>query len=262
MSPLYQILLVAAHAASLALITFPQVQPSPALAKPIARPLSSRTMTVHHVRERSARVLKSKKSKAKAVVPHDSHPSPVNVTYYPNAYSASSGSHISAGTYNPSGMHDIDILNDYYSNACNNAQTLKAYSSQASASRQKGTPYFEQKCASTLTDFHTNSQGFTTTLRRIDAYNGRAHYNEYPIETLLKKFIDLHKDFLRDVTELIKCYPFLGPLLGPIVYDIKCILDGILDLTDDIIAASLKLLIGEYGMVACKSGVSVGDICV
>lgn len=111
--------------------------------------------------------------------------------------------------------HSVRTIIPSYNGPLRALARTEAYSSQASASRRKGTPHFEQKCASTLTDFHTNSQGFTTTLRRIDAYNGRAHYDEYPIETLLKKFIDLHKDFLSDVTELIKCYPFLGPLLGP-----------------------------------------------
>jgi hypothetical protein len=111
--------------------------------------------------------------------------------------------------------HSVRTIIPFYNGPLRVLAPTEAYSSQASTSRQKGTPYFEQKCASTLTDFHTNSQGFTTTLRRIDAYNGRAHYDGYPVETLLKKFIDLHKDFLRDVTELIKCYPFLGPLLGP-----------------------------------------------
>jgi hypothetical protein len=133
MSPFYQILLVAAHAASVALIAFPHVLPSSALAKPIARPLSSRTVAVHHVKERSVRMFKSKNSKAKAVAPQDPHPSHANVSYHPHTHS-STGPQAPAVAYGRSGdinintvAQNINILNNYYSKACNNAQTLSAH---------------------------------------------------------------------------------------------------------------------------------------
>jgi hypothetical protein len=129
MSPLYRIL----FAASVALIALPHVLPSSALAKPIARPLSSRTLAVHHVKERSVRVLKSKNSKGKAVVPHDLYPSRANVSHHPHSHS-STGPHVPATAYSRSGDVNIDvvtqninILNNYYSGACNNAGTLSAY---------------------------------------------------------------------------------------------------------------------------------------
>jgi len=132
MSPLYKILLVIAHATSVALIIIPQVLPSFALAKPIARSSQSRNMAVHHVKERS--VLKSKNSKVKAVVPHHSHPNPANVSYHPKAYS-SPGSHVTPGVYGRSGdvnintiVNDIDVLNGYYTKTYNNAQTLSTHS--------------------------------------------------------------------------------------------------------------------------------------
>ena len=133
MSPLYQILLVAAHATSFALMAFPHVLPSLALAKPIERPLSSRAVAVHHVKDRSVWVLKSKNSKVKAAVPHDSHLSHANGSYHPHVYS-STGPRVPVVAYGRSGDINIDtvaqninILNNYYSNACNNAQTLSAY---------------------------------------------------------------------------------------------------------------------------------------
>jgi hypothetical protein len=240
MSPFYRILLVAAHAASVALIAFPHVLPSSALAKPIARSLSSRTVAVHHVKERSVRVLKSKNSKAKAVAPHDSHPSHANVSYHRHAQSPT-GSHVPAVAYGRSGDINIDIvtqniniLNNYYSKACNNAQTLsthpislfndalrrpahiEAYSSQPSATRQKSKSNFEQKCASALTDFHTNSQGFAKTLHTLGAGKGREHYDEYdPLERIIKDDIDLHKDILGYVNEMCYHDPSLCLYLGP-----------------------------------------------
>jgi hypothetical protein len=133
MSPLYRILLVAAYAASVALIAFPHVLPSSALAKPIARPLSSRTVAVHHVKERSVRrVPKSKNSKGKAVVPHDLYPSRANVSHHPHSHS-STGPHVPATAYGRSGdininvvTQNIGILNNYYSRACDNGHTLSA----------------------------------------------------------------------------------------------------------------------------------------
>jgi len=104
----------------------------------------------------------------------------------------------------------------------------------------------------------------------MGASKGLAHYDEYdPLETLLKNVIDTHKDALSYVNDLIARDPQLGPILGPIVYDIKCILDEILDatenLTDAIIAAcrpSLRQLIGDYSLAACKSGIEVIGICI
>jgi hypothetical protein len=132
MSSLYRILLVATYAASVALIAFPHVLPSSALAKPITRPLSSRTVAVHHVKERSVRVLKSKNSKGKAVVPHDLYPSRANVSHHPHSHS-STVPHVPATAYGRSGdvnidvvTQNVDILNNYYSRACNNAHTLSA----------------------------------------------------------------------------------------------------------------------------------------
>ena len=133
MPPLYQILLVAVHAASVALIAFPQGPSSFALAKPIVRSFPPRTIAVHHVKERSARVLKSKNSKAKAVVPHNSHPNPANMSYYSRAYS-SPGPRVHSGAYGRSGdinvdtiAQNIDILNGYYTHAYNDAQTLSTH---------------------------------------------------------------------------------------------------------------------------------------
>lgn len=135
MSPLYRILLVAAYAASVALIPFPHVLPSSALAKPIARPLSSRTVTVHHVKERSVRVLKSKNSKG---VPHDLYPSRANISHHTHPHT-STGPHVPAAAYGRGGdvninvvTQNINVLSNYYSKACNNAHTLSACLSPSS----------------------------------------------------------------------------------------------------------------------------------
>ena len=93
---------------------------------------------------------------------------------------------------------------------------IEAYSSQPSTSRQKSKSNFEQKCASALTDFHTNSRGFANTLHNLGADKGREHYDESdPIERLIKDDIDLHKDVLGYVNELCRRNPSVCLYLGP-----------------------------------------------
>jgi len=273
MPPLYQ-LLIAIHAASVALIAFPQVLLSSALARPTARSSLSRSMVMPHVKERSLRVLKSKSSKAKSGILHESHSSSANDSYH---HTHSTELHVPARESVRSGdininsfVEGIAILNKYYFGAYDNAQKLKTYSSRVPASKQKGTNKYEQKCASELTAFHTNSQGFTTTLRQLGAYKGLAHYDKGdPVEKLIKDIIDLCKQVLSYITKICDYIPHSCLDLGPIVYDIKCILDEILDavenLTDAIVGdcePSLKALIGEYTTVACKSGINVAGICL
>ncbi|KAH9969029.1 hypothetical protein BC827DRAFT_1372966 [Russula dissimulans] len=274
MAPLYQILLIAMHAASVALIAFPRVLLSPALARPTSRSSLSRSMVMPHVKERSVRVLKSKNSKAKSGVTHASHASPANDSYNHTHFTES---HVPARAYGRSGdinidstVQDIDILNKYYLGAYDNAEMLKMYSSQAPASRQDTNKYYEKKCASQLTAFYTNSQGFTTTLRQLGAQKGLAHYDkDDPIEKPVKDMTNLGKQVLLYIINICDLVPHSCLVLGPIVYDIKCILDEILDavenLTDAIIEdckPSLKALVGEYSLMACKSGIDVAGICL
>ncbi|KAI0307746.1 hypothetical protein B0F90DRAFT_1813155 [Multifurca ochricompacta] len=280
----YQILFFVAHAASLTLIVFPWALTSSALAKPVARSSLSQSVTTHHVAERSTRVLKSKNSKVKAAVPPSSllSNSP-NASFHPHARSVHAVTKLSAGAYSRSddtldriGDH-ITALNSYYSKAYTNSQALKACSSQASASasRQDGVPgrrplEFERECASELTDFHANSQGFKTRLGQLSAAKGRAFYDPHDVvQVLIKDLIDVHKSALDYIVILVYNVPALGPIFGPIIYDIKCIIDEILDatenLTDAIINACkplLQELVGEYGEAACKSGVEVIGICI
>jgi len=98
---------------------------------------------------------------------------------------------------------------------------IEMYSSQASASRQKDTNKYERKCASELTAFHTNSQGFTTTLRQLGAHKGLAHYDkDDPVEKLVKDIIDLCKQVLSYITKICDYIPHscldLGPSTSPL----------------------------------------------
>ncbi|KAH9082142.1 hypothetical protein EDB83DRAFT_2512936 [Lactarius deliciosus] len=273
MQHLYQILFVAAHAASIAFITFPLVLPLPALAKPVTRSLLSQTMTVHHISRRPVRTPKSKDPKTKATAPHNFLENSANVSLHPRSRHAHEGPGVYAGVRGRSGdinvntvMDQISILSSWHSKARTNAQNLKTYSSQASTSRHKGASEFERKCASELTAFNTNSRGFETTLKQLSADKGRAYYdNRDSIETLLNNMIDFHKDVLSCFTDLVYRTPELGPVLGPTIYGVKCTLDAILNLTEnltDAIINALRRLILEYNEAVCKPGIDVLGICL
>jgi hypothetical protein len=67
-----------------------------------------------------------------------------------------------------------------------------------------------------LTAFHTNSRGFKTTFDQLSAEKGLAFYDRHDdLETLLKNIVDLYKDVLRYVSELVDCIPGIGLVLDP-----------------------------------------------
>jgi hypothetical protein len=96
------------------------------------------------------------------------------------------------------------------------AEEYSAYSSQASCSSQSDSSMIEQGCASALTAFHTNSRGFKTTMDRSRAEKGLASYDQHNhLETLVKEILNFHKDIIKAIAELLRCFPLLGPILGP-----------------------------------------------
>jgi len=81
---------------------------------------------------------------------------------------------------------------------------------------------------------------------------------------LLKEVVNVNKDTLSYITTIVYNLPILGPTLGPIVYELKCILDEVLDacenLTDAIINVLkplLEPLIGKFLSTACNNGVGL-----
>ena len=53
---------------------------------------------------------------------------------------------------------------------------------------------------------------------------GKANYvRTNQVEVILKEVVDSIKYTLDDVNLLVYTLPTLGPVLGPIVYDIKCV---------------------------------------
>lgn len=197
-------------------------------------------------------------------------------------------------------LGDINILNNYYGQmrvhsanfrrsttprlvAVSDAFSGRLAKQPASARSEN----FQQESADELTGFHTNLLGFQNTLAELGADKGLANYDKSnDVETLLKNMINSVKYMLSDIDDLVYEIPGLGPTLGPstfcmlsvtrradptpsVVYEIKCILDEVLDavenLTDAIINAItplLQSLIGDASQTACNSGLALAGICL
>ncbi|EKM61036.1 uncharacterized protein PHACADRAFT_134144 [Phanerochaete carnosa HHB-10118-sp] len=164
-------------------------------------------------------------------------------------------------------LGDINILNNYYVQMTQHASNFHQLAQEPASSRSAN---FEQQSANEVSGFHTNLLGFQNTLAELGADKGLANYDrDDDIETLMKDLVNANKYLLNDIDEMVYDIPGLGPTLGPIVYEIKCILDEVLDtvenLTDAIINAIKPLLqglIGDASQTACNSGIQLAGLCV
>ena len=129
---------------------------------------------------------------------------------------------------------------------------------------------------------------FQTALAKTGSDKGLANYDDTnDLETLLKNTVDLNKNVLSAVDVAVYNLPVLGPILGPsasqcplrrrvlklpfiaVVYDIKCLIDGILDVVENFTDATinelqpvLQDLLGKAISTTCRSGVKLVGLCV
>ncbi|PPQ80834.1 hypothetical protein CVT25_001959 [Psilocybe cyanescens] len=130
---------------------------------------------------------------------------------------------------------------------------------------------FQKQYVTSLTGFNDNISSFQTALADAAASDkGLANYDrQNNVETLLKKVVNANKDVLSATTTVVYNVPTIGPMLGPIVYSLKCVVDDLLDATEDITDAainalgpSLRVLLGQATQAVCKSGAEVIGLCV
>lgn len=152
------------------------------------------------------------------------------------------------------------------------------------------TQNFEQQSADEATAFHTNLLGFQNTLAQLGADKGLANYDkDNDLETVLKDLVNSVKYLLSDIDDMVYDIPGVGSTLGPstcasflrverdlliivahiVVYQIKCILDDVLNavenLTDAVINAIEPILQGvivDASKTACNSGIQVAGFCL
>lgn len=158
-------------------------------------------------------------------------------------------------------------LHTYYDRA--KAHSVKLTSLAAkSANVQDDDLDFQHDFASELSGFNTNMLGFRTVLAQTD--KGLANYDDTnDLETLVKDTVDFNKNVLSAVDVAVYNIPCLGPILGPIVYNLKCLIDGILDAIEDFTDATinalqplLQALLGKAITTTCRSGVKLAGLCI
>ncbi|KAH9835563.1 uncharacterized protein C8Q71DRAFT_762591 [Rhodofomes roseus] len=167
-------------------------------------------------------------------------------------------------------MSNFGLMNTYSTRMTQNAQTINSLASQPEAQRSAN---FNQEYASAVSEFHENFLGFQTVLGELAADKGLANYNQASeMETMLKNMVNAAKYALNDTYNMVNGIPGLGPVLGPVVYQIKCLIDEILDATENMtdallndmenILPLLKALDGQAAQTACAAGIEIANICI
>ncbi|KAF8078609.1 hypothetical protein FPV67DRAFT_65417 [Lyophyllum atratum] len=181
----------------------------------------------------------------------------------------------------PSSPHTADAEADpyskfvsYYQAASQDSRNIKILAAQ-SVSVKANDSDFQKKCVTQLNSFHTNVLGQQAALDALSAEKRRPgkgldnfdHTND--IETLIKNTVNLNKDTLTAFYVLVKKLPILGPVLGPIVYDIKCYLDAMLNFCEIFLDATingvqplLRALLGSTPTGPCPFGTPILGLCL
>ncbi|KDQ08491.1 hypothetical protein BOTBODRAFT_191756 [Botryobasidium botryosum FD-172 SS1] len=85
-------------------------------------------------------------------------------------------------------------------------------------------------CDSQLNSLSSSVSSVRSILGPLARDRGIANYDpDNSLEHLIKDIINLLKDLLTDVHELIAGLPVAGPLLGSLVYEVKCVADDLLN---------------------------------
>jgi hypothetical protein len=155
-----------------------------------------------------------------------------------------------------------------YDDALQHSNNLQSYAAEA----RTGQPAdgFSDESLYELQQYHTALYSFQSVFAQLGGDKGLANYDrENDVETLLKNMVNLHKYTLNYVDCMVADIPTLGPILAPVLYDIKCILDLILNsvenLSDAFINALQPLLRGIIGATmdsTCQHGAELLGLCI
>ncbi|KAJ3988618.1 hypothetical protein F5890DRAFT_1490912 [Lentinula detonsa] len=145
---------------------------------------------------------------------------------------------------------NIDIiaaLNGYVTDAGVQAKNLQQCSTSCTGNSQAQ----QEASVSSLSLFGGSLLGFQHTV----SDKGLANFDQNSgLEVLIRKLIDETKYTLNYINDLVQCDPLLSALLGPTVYELKCFLEWLLDITEDAtdaslneLAPTLRALLGQFG---------------
>ncbi|EMD42044.1 hypothetical protein CERSUDRAFT_120889 [Gelatoporia subvermispora B] len=167
-------------------------------------------------------------------------------------------------------LDDINMMNSYSSGIHQNAQAISNIRNQMSSTSASPNANYRQQTVSAVTSFSSNLKSWAGLLAWLAQDKGLANYDSSnQVETMMKNTVNDVKYSLNDLSEMINNDPTLGPLIGPLVYDIKCIIDETLDavenMTDGILndmQPLLQALDGQATDVTCESGIEMLGLCL
>ncbi|KAL7285307.1 hypothetical protein ACG7TL_000402 [Trametes sanguinea] len=164
-------------------------------------------------------------------------------------------------------LNNINILSTVYNDMNGHSTALSDLASRASAGGADDT--FSELAVSHFTAYKAGLLQFNTILVQLAGDKGLANFDDANgLEVMLKDMVNMTKYMLADVNTLVANIPTLGPMMGPLVYEVKCILDEVLDavenLTDAIMNALQPLLepvIALYTTTVCNMGLQIAGLC-
>jgi len=208
---------------------------------------------------------------------------------------------------NAAGLVQVNLLNTYYQEMRTQSRNLRMcplstrtpllvdclppgdYRGRARGSRND--PRFRDDASRELRGFRDNMGRAQGLLGDLGRDKGLANYDRNnDLETLLKDIVNLNKDTLSSVTEIVYEVPLLGPVLGPsecshistgihadsasgtlVVGELKCIIDEVLNAAENVVDGLLntlgvtgqwRSLRGDYVSALCGANLQILGLCV
>ena len=208
---------------------------------------------------------------------------------------------------NEAGLIQVNLLNTYYRDMRTHSRNLRMYplfvralffvddpspgDYRRRARDSRDDPRFREDTVRELQGFRDNMDRAQGVLGDLGRDKGLANYDRNnDLETLLKDIVNLNKDTLSSVTDIVYEIPVLGPILGPskclqipagvlanplpgalVVGELKCIIDEVLNAVENTvdgllnslgITAQWRNLRGEYVGALCRGRLELLGLCV
>ncbi|KAI0825139.1 hypothetical protein BC628DRAFT_1419498 [Trametes gibbosa] len=210
--------------------------PSSALAAPVPLPMPLMPHLADYAAQPPARssAVSDSASTARpqdvAVVSHTTSTSPPTAAH-----------HARADDVDTSILNNINILGNMYSQMSDHSTAMNDLANRAPT--EGNSEDFRQDSVSRVTAYKDTVANFQSILLQLGADKGLANYDRSDqLETLLKEILNVNKNTLSTISALVYNVPTLGPILGPIVYDIKCIVDEVTNAVENLTDAVLNAL--------------------
>ncbi|KAF8321405.1 uncharacterized protein EI90DRAFT_3157915 [Cantharellus anzutake] len=123
-----------------------------------------------------------------------------------------------------------------------NGDAMNTYAEQSRSPGFIATKVFQTGTAGCLGDLQATVTLFTGTFKSLGSKKGLANYDRGNVlETILKDVVNALKKTLESIDTLIYKIPALGPILGPIVYELKCLIDDLLNAIENLADLAINL---------------------